>query len=326
MATSRIVMPALLVGRLLASGTEVVAQTFTFEQSFPATTATVLEVTTERSKITVRAGKSEEVVVVGRVSVRVAWNSPRDAMALARAIAAQPPVEHTGDTVRLQIPSDARTRRAVTIAYEVQVPAGTRVMTQSESGATRVEGVRAAVSVRTQSSAITLVDLGETLIDTGSGAVSVDGAGPLCVTTSSSGIDVARVSGGLVVRTQSGRVTASLVSDGDVDVETGSSAITVTGVDGRFAASTQSGRVRVSGNPRLPWTVTTGSSAIEAEFRSGAAFTLDASLGSGSVQTQNLSVEGESDTRHIAGSLAWGGPVAQFTSRSGSIKLRSAGS
>ena len=181
-------------------------------------------------------------------------------------------------------------------------------------------------SVRTQSSAITLVDLGETLVDTGSGAVSVDGAGPLCVTTSSSGIDVARVSGGLVVRTQSGRVTASLVSDGDVDVETGSSAITVTGVDGRFAASTQSGRVRVSGNPRLPWTVTTGSSAIEAEFRSGAAFTLDASLGSGSVQTQNLSVEGESDTRHIAGSLAWGGPVAQFTSRSGSIKLRAAGS
>lgn len=84
--------------------------------------------------------------------------------------------------------------------------------------------------------------------------------------------------------------------------------------------------MRVSGNPRLPWTVTTGSSAIEAEFRSDAAFALDASLGSGSVQTQNLSVEGESDTRHIAGSLAGGGPVVQFTRRSGSIKLRSAGS
>ena len=149
MITSRIAMPALLVGTLFASGTEGVAQTFTFEQSFSATTC------------------------------------------------------------RLQMPSDARTRRAVTIAYEVQVPAGTRVMTHSESGAT--------------------------LIDTGSGA-------------------------------------------------------------------------------------------IEAEFRSDAAFTLDATSGSGSVQTQNLSVQGENDKRRVAGSLAGGGPVVQLTSRSGSITLRSAGS
>ena len=318
MTTSWVAMPAFLVGTLLASGTEVVAQTFTFEQSFPATTATVLDVTTEWGKITIRAGASADVVVVGRVSVRVALNSPRDAVALARAIAAQPPVEQTGDTVRLQIPSDARTRRAVTIAYEVQVPAGTRVMRHSESGATRVEGVRAAVSVRTQSSAITLVAVGETLIDTGSGAVSVDGAGPLCVTTSSSGIEVARVSGALVVRTQSGRVTASLVSDGDVDVETGSSAITLTGVDGRFDASTQSGRVRVTVNPRRPWTVTTGSSAIGAEFRSDAAFTLDATSGSGSVQTQQLSVQGESDNRRIAGSLAGRGRAS--SSRAGAAR------
>lgn len=326
MTTSRFAMPVLLVGTLLACGTEVVAQTFTFERSFPTTAATVLDVTTERGKITVRAGASADVVVVGRVSVRRAWNTPDDAVNLAQATAAEPPVAHTRDTIRLQIPSDARTRRAVSIAYEVQVPVGTRVMTHSESGATRVEGVRAAVSVRTQSSAITLVDLGETRIDTGSGAVSVDGAGPLTVTTSSSGIEVARVRGALLVRTQSGRVTVSVAGDGDVDVETGSSSITVTGVDGRFAATTQSGRVRVSGNPRLPWTITTGSSAIEAEFRADAAFTLDATSGSGSVELQNLSVTGENDKRRIAGSLAGGGPVVQLTSRSGSIKLRSAGS
>ncbi len=318
-------MVASLVGVLLAPGTQAVAQTFTFERSFPATASTLLDVTTERGKITVHAGTTADVVVVGRVSVRVAWNSPSDAVALARATADHPPVEQTGDTVVLQVPNDARTRRAVTIAYDVQVPAGTRVVTHSESGETRVEGVRAAVSVRTQSSAITLADLGETLVDTGSGAVSVDGAGRLRVTTSSGGVEVRRVSGDLFVRTQSGRVTASLIDEGDVDVETGSSAITVAGVDGGFAASTQSGRVTVSGNPRRSWRVTTGSSAIDADFSANAAFTVDATSGSGSVKTEHLIVRGESDKRRVVGSLGGGGPSVHLLSRSGAITLRSAG-
>ena len=281
--------------------------------------------TTERGKITVRAGTTAEVVLVGRVSVRVGWNVPTNAVALARSTAHQPPLEHTGDTVRLHMPSDGRTRRAVTIAYEVQVPAGTRVVTHSDSGETRVDGVRGAVSVRTQSGAITLANLGETSVDTGSGAVSIDGAGPLGVTTSSSGIEAQRISGTLYVRTQSGRVTTSFVGEGDVDVETGSSAVTIDGLDGGLAVSTQSGRVRVSGNPRRPWQVTTGSSAIDAEFSANAGFTLDATSGSGSVTTESLIVRGETDQRRVAGSIDGGGPTVHLMSRSGSIKLKSAG-
>ena len=319
-------MPALLVGMLLAPGPQAVAQTFTFERSFPATASALLDVMTERGKITVRAGTTADVVVVGRVSVRVAWNTPDNAVALARSAANQPPVEHTGDTIRLQIPDDGRTRRAVTMAYEVQVPAGMRVVTHSESGETRVEGVRGVVSVRTQSGAIKLADLGETQVETGSGAVSIDGAGPLRVTTSSSGIEAKRISGNLYVRTQSGRVILSVVNEGDVNVETGSSAITIDGLDGGLAVSTRSGRVRVSGNPRRSWRVATGSSAIDAEFSANAAVTLDATSGSGSVEAENLIVSGETDKRRVAGTIGRGGPVVQLTSRSGSIKLKSAGS
>ena len=201
-------MPALLVAGLLAPGTPVGAQTFTFTRSFPATASTRLDVTTERGKITVRAGATAEVIVVGRVSVRVGWRVPADAVALARSTANQPPLAHTGDTVRLQIPSDDRTRRTVTIACEVQVPAGMPVVTHSASGETRVDGVRGAVSVRTQSGAITLADLGETRVDTASGAVSIDGAGPLSVTTSSSRIKATRRSGPVRARSRSAGWTA----------------------------------------------------------------------------------------------------------------------
>jgi len=261
MITSATAMPVLLIGVFLGTGTQAVAQTFTFERSFPATASTILDVTTERGKITVRAGTTAEVVVVGRVSRRVAWNSPRNAVALARSTAAQPPIEFTGDTVRLQKPNDGRTQRPVTIAYDVQVPAGTRVVTHSQSGETRVE--------------------------TGSGAVSIDRAGPLSVTTSSSGIEMKRIRGTLYVRTQSGQVW-------------------------------------VSGNPRRPWKVTTGSSAITAEFSANAAFFIDATSGSGAVESQNLVIRGESDKRRVEGSLAGGGPIVQLRSRSGSITPRSA--
>ncbi len=325
MTNTQLATPALLVAGLLASGTQVAAQTFIFDRSVPATASTQLDVATERGKITVRVGTTAEVVVVGRVSVRVGWNVPADAVALARSTADQPPLEHTGDTVRLQRPGDGRTQRAVTIAYEVHVPAGTQVVTRSESGETRVEGVQGAVWVRTQSAAITLADLGETRVETGSGAVSISGAGPLRVTTSSSRIEARRISGNLYVRTQSGQVTAAFVAEGDVDVETGSSAITLDGLDGGLVASTRSGRVRVSGNPRRSWQVTTGSSAIEAVFSTSAAFTLDASSGSGSVESENLMVQGETDKRRVAGSIGGGGPRVHLASRSGSIRLRSAG-
>ena len=209
--------------------------------------------TTERGKIRVRAGATNEVVVVGRISVRVGWNAPANAVALAWSTADRPPIEHTGDAVRLRIPRDELTRRAVTIAYEVEVPVGMRVVTHSQSGETRVEGVRGALSVQTQSSAIKLEELGETRVETGSGAVSVDRAGPLRVRTSSSSIEARRISGDLYVCTESGRVTVSFVGEGDADVRTNSSAITIDGLDGGLTALTKSGQVQVSGNPRRPW-------------------------------------------------------------------------
>ena len=324
MSMPRVAAFAWLAAGFLAGGSTATAQSFTFERSFPATAASRLEVATNRGKITVRAGTTAELVVTGRVSVRVGWNVPRGAVAMARTTADDPPIVQTDDIVRLGIPRDARTRRAVTIAYEVYVPAGTAVATQSESGETRVEGVRGAVSVRTQSGAVTLADLGQTRIETGSGAVSVDGAGPLRVTTSSSRITATRLGAGLYVRTGSGQVTASFDDEGDADVETGSSAITVDGLHGGFAASTRSGRVRISGRPSRPWRVTTGSSAIEAEFAADAAFSIEAVSVSGSVRTDKLEVRGETSKGRVVGSIAGGGPAVELTSRSGSIRLTSA--
>jgi hypothetical protein len=315
-----------IAAALVLSASSANAQTFAFERTFPAAAATTLDVATDRGKITVRAGSGPDVVVVGRVTVRRGFTVPADAVTLARAAANQPPVEQSGNVVRLHLPSDARTRRAVTVAYEVHLPSHVPVTTNTESGETVIDGIHGSVSVRTQSASVTLSNLEETEVNTGSGHVTIDGAGPLRVSTSSSGIRLRQIRDELFIRTQSGNVNASLSGEGDVDVETGSSAITIEGIDGGLAASTQSGKVRVAGKPRRPWQVTTGSSAIETEMASAAMFNLEATSGSGSVKTENLMVRGETDKRRVAGTIDGGGPMVRLNTRSGAIKVRSAGS
>jgi hypothetical protein len=313
------------IAALFAVTTPARAQTFTFERVLPAAGVTRLDVATERGRIRVSVGAGPDVVVAGRVSVQVGFDVPVDAAALAESTANRPPVAQSGDTVTLGLPSDDRTRRAVTIAYDVRVPAGMRVTTNSQSGETTVEGTHGDLSVTTGSGSIHLVNLGPSgaTVDSGSGSVSIDGiAGDLRVTTSSSGITATRLGGALHVRTGSGRVTAAFVGRGDVDIETTSSEVRLDGVNGGLIVSTGSGRVTVSGHPARDWDVTTGSGQIDATVNQRASFSIDASSGSGSVRTEDLMVEGEMNKRRVSGAVSGGGPIVRLTSRSASITLR----
>src|SRR5262245_4665933 len=210
------------------------AQQFTFERRFPTDGAAALDVLTERGKIDVSADTANEIVVVGTVTVRVGFNIPADAVALAQQVAQQPPVQSTGNSVRLRPPAESEARRAVTVSYEVRVPPTTSVATVSDSGATKVDGIGGKLTVRTSSGAIALSRLGgDAEVTTGSGAVSVAGAtGKVSITTQSSGIDVRELQNGFHARTQSGSIDGSFTGEGDVDVETGSSSITLRGVNG----------------------------------------------------------------------------------------------
>lgn len=314
-----------IAAALFVAATPARAQTFTFERVVPAAGVSQLDVATERGRIRVSVGAGPDVVVTGRVSVQVGFNVPDDAAALAEATANRPPVAQAGDTMTLGIPTDDRTRRAVTIAYDVRVPAGTRVTTTSQSGETTIEGAHGDLSVTTGSGSIHLINLGPSgaTVDSGSGAVSIDGmAGDLRVTTSSSGITATRLGGGLHARTGSGRVVAAFVGTGDIDIETNSSEVRLDGVNGGLVVSTGSGRVTVSGHPARDWDVTTGSGQIEATVNHLASFSIDARSGSGSVRTEDLMVEGETDKRHVSGAVSGGGPIVRLTSRSASITLK----
>jgi hypothetical protein len=300
------------------------AQRYTFERSFDTSATVTLDAVTQRGKITVTTGSENRVIVRGTVTVRFGLDVPLDAVEIAQRLAASPPVDHKGDHVQLRPPGEEVDRRAVTIAYDVTVPVGTRVSAVSDSGALSIRGVRGPVTARTQSGALAFVNLkGAADITTGSGAVDLDGAdGDVAITTQSSAITAHALRGDLRVKTGSGAVSVESRGPGNIEIATSSSAMTVTGAAGGLRVTTQSGRIEVAGRPTAPWMLTTGSSAIRVTFDAGSNALLDADTGSGSIRLANLQVAGTQAKQQVKGAIGSGGPAVTMTSRSGSFEIR----
>jgi hypothetical protein len=280
--------PSVVVGILLLATLTIAApaaaQRFPFERTYDVGPSPVIDVATTRGKITIRTGEAGRVVVAGAATVR--FTGPLNAVELTRKVAANPPIDHRGDRLRLRSPLDPDESRAMTVNYDLRVPPDTRVIAVSDSGAIEVRNVAGHVEVRTQSSAISLVSLGSADIETGSGAVRLDGAsGAIRISTSSSGITARDLRGGLRARTESGRTI-------------------------------------LSGSPSGPWDVSAGSGSIEVDFYAPVNATLQATTGSGSVEAPERMVKGSIEKRRVEGAIGEGGPVVRLASRSGSIRVR----
>lgn len=313
---------ALLTMALTVAATPAAAQRYTFQQSFPATSQSTLDVTTERGRVEIHAAAIDAVEVVGTVTVRVGWDAPADAVALAQQVARRPPIGVAGNAITLTDPVDRQERRAVTVSYVVRVPATLPVTVRSESGALRVSGVRAPVVLSTQSSVIDAERLGTVRIVSGSGAVRVSGTdGDLTVETRSSSIEADAIGGAVHARTGSGSVRAGLSGTGDVDIETASSAIDVRGARGALSVRSNSGSVTIAGNPTAAWAVNTGSSRIVVTVPQAASFSLSATSRSGGVEAAGLTTTSQSTRRDVSGAIGTAGPPVRLGSGSGSIRL-----
>ena len=283
----RLTLPAIALGLAAFAAAPAAAQRLPFERTLDVAPGVAVDVTTLRGKIEVTAGGPGHVEIRGAATVRIGFGVPADAVKLAEAFAAHPAIEQQGNAVRLTPPADEAQRRAITVNYTLRVPADTRLVTISDSGATTVSGVAGPVSTTTQSGAIALRGLGgDVRVRTGSGAVAVDLAG-----------------GGMV------------------DVESGSSAIDVTGVHGALRTLTRSGHTTVRGTAGAPWDVQTGSGAITATIGGAAGFEVDAASGSGSVKVRGMGTDGKWSGRAVTSTVGGGGKLVRLRSRSGSITL-----
>ncbi|MGH9805248.1 MAG: DUF4097 family beta strand repeat-containing protein [Candidatus Acidiferrales bacterium] len=297
----------------------------TFERTLAVTGPVDLGVKTGSGSISVRAGEAGRVRVVGTIKVHSNWGISRgDAEEKVRRLKSDPPIEQTGNTIRIGKIEDRDLRQNVSISYEIIVPRETQLSTHSGSGGQTIEGLKGPVQAETGSGSIKVSDIGgEVNAETGSGSIDAsDIGGRLVAGTGSGSIRATGIAGAARASTGSGSVRLELVTPGEVEVETGSGSVEVTGLRGALRVDTGSGSITVDGTPTGNWKLSTGSGGISLTFPEGAAFELNASTSSGRIYSGHpILVQGEIGKRELRGKVRGGGVLVAVSTGSGNIRI-----
>jgi hypothetical protein len=266
---------ALAVASVAAHATEA-----TFERTLTVSGHLELTVGTGSGNIHITQGAGNQVHIFGRVKSGWGGNDAK-----VHEIAANPPIEQTGNIVR--VGQRHESLHNISIDYEIQAPADSFLDASSGSGDVTDEGVGQNAK-----------------LNTGSGNVHATG-----------------LKGSFSVGTGSGNVYAEQVSAGDARAETGSGSIELKNVHGALKAETGSGNIKIAGTPAVGWKLETGSGNIEI-WVGDAPLTLDAESGSGSIHTdREMLTQGSTDRHHVTGKLNGGGPTVRIETGSGDIRI-----
>ncbi|MGA3011813.1 MAG: DUF4097 family beta strand repeat-containing protein [Terracidiphilus sp.] len=270
----------LAVAALTLAAVPALATEATFDRTLSVNGHVELSVSTGSGNIHLTRGADNQVHIFGRV--KSSWGGSD---AQVREIAAHPPIEQTGNIVR--IGARHENLHNISIDYEIQAPENA------------------------------ILDAGS-----GSGNIIVDGVGQNAkLSTGSGSIHAVGLHGGFTANTGSGTIYAEQVGVGDVKAQTGSGTVELRNLHGGLRAGAGSGSIKVGGTPSSDWKLETGSGSVEL-WSGNAGFTLDASTGSGSIHSdRDVVTHGESNRHHMSGTLSGGGPTVRIQTGSGSIRI-----
>jgi hypothetical protein len=183
-----------------------------FERSFNVPGTVDLEVSTGSGSIDIRRGSGNRVEIRGRIRAGNDWSwwrsNNRDPQEVVRYLESNPPIEQSGQTIRIGRIQD-RDLQNVSISYEIVVPGQSNLRANTGSGSQTIQGIDGRVEARTGSGSMTLRDIN----------------GPLEGGTGSGSIEVSAFRGELRMQTGSGRIQVQGEQTGRWDLQTGSGSI-----------------------------------------------------------------------------------------------------
>ncbi len=327
MKAMRVTAPAVLLAALLASaGFPAPAQAGggavegRFERTLQVMGAVSLKVETGSGNIAVIRGGGGAVHVIGRIRARGS-----EAAEKVRRLEAAPPIEQTGNTIRIGKIAEEELRRNVSLSYELQVPAETRLESGTGSGDVLVEGIVGPAQAATGSGNVRFSDIERPVeAATGSGDILLDALdAEVRATTGSGNIQAKGLKGPLALQTGSGDVSVTQSSAEEVRVATGSGNVSIAAVTGRLTAETGSGDVLVEGRPEQPWKLRAGSGNLHLKV-SGPGYDLEAETSSGDIRVDApITMQGAVNRRRVRGTVGSGGVLISAETGSGDIVVES---
>ncbi|WP_446742127.1 DUF4097 family beta strand repeat-containing protein [Silvibacterium acidisoli] len=255
-----------------------------FEKSLHVSGTTSLNVNTGSGYIHVIPGSGSEVHIIGHVHAN-GFGFGASAEDRVQQVVSNPPIQQNGDSISVGHNMEVKN---VSIDYDITTPKGTNLEAHSGSGDIHISQL----------------------------------GGPLKAGTGSGSIDADGLAGEVSLDTGSGDIRASISEGHDVKAQTGSGSVRLQGVNGGLYARTGSGDIEVAGHPGSDWKLDTGSGSVKLVVGTSAKFTLDASTGSGDIQSDPpISVHGNLGKHHITGEVNGGGPTVRVSTGSGDISV-----
>ncbi len=295
----------LLLGLVLAAllpARAALAETRSFQKTFPAGVASALVVRSDTGEIRVTGGAAE-------VSIQATIDGSRAEVERfeIEAVERNGRIEVSGKSGR----SGWSLWRSgsLQVTYIIQVPDNFRLELNTAGGDVLVRRVGGEVTARTSGGNIGFRDVG----------------GSATASTSGGDIDIERVAGSIRARTSGGDILLSGATS-DVEARTSGGDVRVTRVQGEVVAWTSGGNIAVGieGDHKGIDAQTSGGS-IELLMARTARADIDASTSGGSVRV-NLPVtqEVELDDNEFRGQINGGGPAIRARTSGGSIRIRAA--
>lgn len=255
-----------------------------FDKTLPVSGRAQLDVKTDSGGISIVPGAGGTVRVHAILKMQHDWFGSGDAMTRIRELERHPPIEQTGNRIRIGYVQDRDLLRGISMRMEIETPPDTQVQAHADSGGIRVEGLRASVDCKTDSGGIQVSDI----------------KADVRAAADSGGIRIENVTGPVFARVDSGGIIAK-------------------GVAGAVDAQADSGGVHIAQTAPAPIQARTDSGGVTVTLAPGAGYDLKIDSDSGNISVPDMSTNAGFSRHHREGKVRGGGPLVQVQVGSGNV-------
>lgn len=292
-----------------------------FDKTLHVSGTVNVQIETGAGAINVKTGSSSEVHITGHIRATNWFGSAESAV---KKLEDNPPIQQSGNDIRIGHVDDPELRHNISISYDVVVPASTQLNASTGSGSQRISGIAGPLEANTGSGSLNISEIGAGVrARSGSGTIQIDGVkGAVFVRAGSGSIHATNIAGGFDGQTGSGQVALEQSGPGSVRAETGSGGVELHNIKGSLQAQAGSGTIKADGDATGEWVVHTGSGSVELRFPQNASFDLNAHTGSGSIDVGHpVTVQGSIGRKEVHGKVGGGGVPVRVETGSGNIRI-----
>ena len=260
----------------------------TFDRTLTVSGTVNLDVVTEAGGIVVTRGAPGTVHIHGvlKASNGFGFFGGGNAPEHIRKLAENPPVQQTGNSIRVGQVTDRSLLRNVSLRLEITAPADTEVRARADSGGIRVEGAKGPVDCKTDS-----------------GGIRVSGA--------NSDVRAEADSGGIHIRDVKGMVHAHADSGG----------IEALNITGSIDAQTDSGGIQLSQVTAAPVKARAESGGVHLKLAHTGGYDIRAECSSGRLVVPDMGSTVPATRHHAEGRIRGGGALVDIKVDSGGVEI-----